>query len=227
MDYIDELRDDADLHFRDWLAGLCGGDPSARAAAWGLRQNLDGLRPEVAFERVAQAIDQYASNHKVLYAAATCGGIYDDDDAIASALEMMAVVVAERGMTDAERETRRRDRIVARIRVGSHDEDVIAWLEARAATMTDAQVLRMQPFDEEPITELWRRVSVSREPQVDHWTRRVIYPGERHLVLRESLMGREHETRHSVLSAYLHVVCKDGGASEFLAQFEEPVRLAG
>ncbi len=46
----------------------------------------------------------YASRHRVLYAAATCGGAHDDEDAIESALSIMAVAVAERGMTEAERE---------------------------------------------------------------------------------------------------------------------------
>lgn len=45
-------------------------------------------------------------------------------------------------------------------------------------------------------------------------------------VLRESLMGRETETRHSELSAYLHVVAGDGGAAEFLDVYDEHVALA-
>lgn len=227
MDYLDELRDGAGEHFTAWLAGLSAGDPSARAAAWGLRQSLDGLKSEESLVRVAEAVDRYASHHRILYAAALFGGPYDDDDAIESALEVMAVIVAERDMPEAERETRRRGRIVERLRLGSYDDRDIAWLEKSAATMTDAKILEMSPFDNEGITELWRRVVVSKDAQVDHWTRRAIAPGERHLVLRESLMGRETETRHSLLSAYLHVVCKDGGASEYLAPFEEPVRLAG
>lgn len=226
MDYIDELRDGARAHFEEWLRGLAAGDPSARAAVWGLRQRLDGLTTEATFERVAQAIDQYASHHRVLYAAALFGGLYDDDDAIESALAIMAVVCAEQGLTEAERDVRRRDRIVERLRLGSWDDADIRWLEERAAEMTDAEILRMDPFDGEGITEISRRV-VSRDVEVDHWTRRPIPAGQRHLVLRESLMGRETETRHSLLSAYLHVVAGDGGAAEYLAPFEEPVRLAG
>ncbi len=40
------------------------------------------------------------------------------------------------------------------------------------------------------------------------------------------MQGREHQTRHSLLSAYLHVVCQDGGASEFLAEYDEHIALA-
>lgn len=127
----------------------------------------------------------------------------------------------------AEREIRRRARIVARIREGSYDEGDIDHLEILAAGMTDAQVLEMSPFDGEGITELSRRVVTCGTAVRDHWTRRVIPAGERqHLVLRESLMGREHETWHSELSAYLHVVCGDGGAAEFLDVYDEHVALA-
>ncbi|WP_286159101.1 hypothetical protein [Methylobacterium sp. Leaf456] len=39
-------------------------------------------------------------------------------------------------------------------------------------------------------------------------------------------MGRENETRHSELSAYLHVICQDGGAAEFLEAYDEAIALA-
>ncbi|AWV16718.1 hypothetical protein A3862_15435 [Methylobacterium sp. XJLW] len=223
MQYIDELRDNAGTHFREWLRALSAGEASARAAVWGLGLDLGGLDPADAFKRVAEAVDRHASRHRVLYAAATCGGPYDDD-AIESALAIMAV--AERGMPEGEREVRLRDRIVARIREGSYDEGDVEWLEVRAAGMTDAQVLAMDPFDSQGIVEIGRRVVTCGSPVRDHWTRRVIEPGERHLVLREALQGRETETRHSLLSAYLHVVCKDGGAAEFLDVYDELVALA-
>lgn len=226
MDYIDELRDGADKNFAEWLRALAAGEPSARAAAWGLRLDLGGLPPGDAFIRVAEAVDRYASHHRVLYAAATCGGSYDDEDAIESALAIMAVVVAERGIPEGEREIRRRDRIVARIRLGSRDEGDVLWLEERAAQMSDAQVLSMAPFDGEPITEISRHVARATTPQKDHWTQREIPAGARHLVLRESLRGRVTETRHSLLSAYLHDVAGDGGATEHLAACDESIALA-
>lgn len=147
MQYIDELRDGASEHFTEWLRGLAAGDHSARAAAWGLRLDLGGLSPAVAFERVAEAVDMYASRHRVLYAASCFGGAFDNEDAIESALGIMAVAVAEKTMPEAEREARRRARIVARIREGSWTEDDIDWLEIKAAMMTDAEVLAMEPFD--------------------------------------------------------------------------------
>ena len=226
MRYFDELRDGAPEHFREWLRALGAGEASARAAVWGLGLDLGGLDPADAFERVAEAIDRHASRHRVLYAAATCGGPYDDDDAIESALAIMAVAVAERGMPVAKREVRRRDRIVARIREGSYDEGDIDWLEIRAAGMSDAEVLSMQPFGEEKLLELARRVVTASTPQVDFWTRREIAPDERHLMLRESIAGRERESRHSLLSAYLHVVCGDGGSTEFLSAYDEHIALA-
>lgn len=226
MHYFDELRDGAGAHFEEWLRGLAAGDHSARAAAWGLRLDLGGLAPAAAFERVAEAVDRYASRHRVLYAAATCGGAHDDEDAIESALSIMAVAVAERGMTEAEREARRRTRIVARIREGSYDEGDVDWLEIRAAGMSDAEVLRMEPFDGVGGIPLGRRVVTCSTPVTDHWTRRTIEPDERHLVFKESIMGRETETRHSLLSAYLHVVAGDGGATEFLAEYDEHIALA-
>lgn len=226
MTYFDELRDGASEHFQEWLRGLAAGESSARAAAWGLRLDLGGLSPSEAFVRVAEAVDTYASRHRVLYAAATCGGPYDDEDAIESALAIMAVAVAERGMTEAEREVRLRSRIVARIREGSWNEDDIDWLEIKAAAMTDAEVLKMDPFDGEGIIVIGRRVVTCSTPVRDHWTRRWIEPDERHLLLMESLQGREHQTRHSLLSAYLHVVCRDGGAAEFLEAYDEAIALA-
>ncbi|WP_268926710.1 hypothetical protein [Methylobacterium ajmalii] len=39
-------------------------------------------------------------------------------------------------------------------------------------------------------------------------------------------MGREHETRHILLSAYLHVVCGDGSATEYLDAYDEHIALA-
>ena len=226
MTYFDELRDGASEHFCEWLRGLAAGDHSARAAAWGLRLELGGLSPAVAFERVAEAVDRYASRHRVLYAAATCGGAHDDEDAIESALSIMAVAVAERGMTEAEREARLRARIVARIREGSWTEDDIDWLEIKAAAMSNAEVLAMEPFDGVGGIVIGRRVVTASTPVRDHWTRRWIEPYERHLLFLESMQGREHQTRHSLLSAYLHVVCQDGGASEFLAEYDEHIALA-
>ncbi|MBE7196319.1 MAG: hypothetical protein INR70_00750 [Parafilimonas terrae] len=226
MTYFDELRDNAGTHFCEWLRALAAGEPSARAAVWGLGLDLGGLSPAAAFEVVAEAVDKRASVHRVLYAAATCGGAHDDEDAIESALTMMAVVVFEKAMTEAEREARLRDRIVARIREGSYDEADVAWLEIKAAMMTDAEVLRMEPFDGVGGLALGRRVVTCSTPVRNHWTRRVIEPDERHLVFRESIMGRETETRHSLLSTYLHVVCRDGGASEFLEAYDEHIALA-
>ncbi|WP_438345794.1 hypothetical protein [Methylorubrum populi] len=110
--------------------------------------------------------------------------------------------------------------------IGSYDEADVDWLEIKAAGMTDAEILRMSPFDGEGIVELSRRVVTCSTAVRDHWTRRVIEPGERHLVLRETLQGREHETRHSLLSAYLHVVCGDGGSTEFLDVYDEHIALA-
>lgn len=226
MQYIDELRDGAGAHFREWLRALAAGEASARAAVWGLGLDLGGLDPADAFVRVAEAVDRHASRHRVLYAAATCGGPYADGDAIESAVNMMAVAVAKSDMPEGERELRRRDRIVARIREGPYDEANIEFLEVLAAGMSDADILRMDPFDSQGIVEIGRRVVTCSTDVRDHWTRRVIPAGERHLVLRETLMGREHETRHSLLSAYLHVVAGDGGATEFLDVYDEHVALA-
>ncbi|ACS39118.1 hypothetical protein [Methylorubrum extorquens] len=226
MTYFDELRDNAGEHFTEWLRALAAGESSARAAAWGLHLDLGGLSPAVAFERVAEAVDRYASVHRVLYAAACFGGPYDDEDAIESALPLMAVAVAEKAMTEGEREARLRARIVGRIREGSYDEADVDWLEIKAAGMSDAQVLDMEPFDGVGGIALGRRVVTCSTPVTDHWTRRIIEPGERHLLLRESVMGRETETRHSLLSAYLHVVAGDGGAAEFLEAYDEHIALA-
>lgn len=129
-------------------------------------------------------------------------------------------------LPEAEREARLRDRIVPWLREGSYDEADIRWLEERAATMTNAEILKMTPFDEAREHEISRHVAQASTPQTDHWTRRPIPPGERHLVLHEHLMGRENETRHSVLSVYLNVVCQDGGAVEFLAEYQEALALA-
>jgi hypothetical protein len=142
------------------------------------------------------------------------------------ALAIMAVVVAERGIPEAERETRRRDRIVVRIRRGDWDEKDISWLQERAALMSDAEVMSMAPFDSERIVEISRHVARASTPQVDFWTRREIPAGARHLVLRESLRGQVTETRHSTLSAYLHVVAGDGGATEHLAANDESIAMA-
>lgn len=113
-------------------------------------------------------MDRYASRHRVLYAAATCGGAHDDEDAIESALSIMAVVVAEKAMPENEREARLRDRIVARIREGSYDKADIDWLEIKAAAMSDAQVLRMDPFDSQGIIEIGRRVVTCSTAVRDH-----------------------------------------------------------
>ncbi|MEH3144087.1 MAG: hypothetical protein PGN34_01740 [Methylobacterium frigidaeris] len=226
MHYFDELRDGADRHFKEWLAALAADDGYARAAAWGLRLNLAGLTPEEALVRVAEGMERYAGHHRVLYAASVAGGIYHDPDAIESMIEVVDAILSDRGLSEAEREARLRDRIVTRIRRGDYSEADVDWLEIKAAAMTDAEVLRMQPFGEEQITELARRVVTASTPQVDFWTRREIAPDERHLVLRESIAGRERESRHSLLSAYLHVVCGDGGAAEFLDVYDEHVALA-
>jgi hypothetical protein len=93
------------------------------------------------------------------------------------ALAIMAVVVAERGIPEAERETRRRDRIVVRIRRGDWDEKDISWLQERAALMSDAEVMSMAPFDSERIVEISRHVARASTPQVDFWTRREIPAG--------------------------------------------------
>ncbi|KOX59686.1 MULTISPECIES: hypothetical protein [unclassified Methylobacterium] len=226
MDYIDELRDGAAEHFKEWLAALAADDGYARAAAWGLRLQLEGLTPAEALMRVAEAMERHAGPHLVLYAASVAGGAYDDPDAIESMLETVEAILSDRRLSEAEREATRRSRIVARIRRGDYSDLDIEWLEIRAAAMTDAEILRMSPFDGEGIVELSRRVVTCSTAVRDHWTRRVIEPGERHLVLRESLMGRETETRHSELSAYLHVVCGDGGAAEFLDVYNEHLALA-
>jgi len=226
MDYIDELRDGAAEHFKEWLAALAAEDGYARAAAWGLRLQLDGLTPEGALVRVAEAMERQASPHRVLYAASVAGGAYDDPDAIESMIEVVDAILSDQGLSEAEREATRRARIVKRIRRGDYEAADIDWLEVRAAGMTDAEIVRMSPFDGEGIKELSRRVVTASTPVRDHWTRRVIEPDERHLLLRESLQGREHETRHSLLSAYLHVVCGDGGATEFLDVYDEHVALA-
>ncbi|MBK3397690.1 hypothetical protein [Methylobacterium ajmalii] len=80
-------------------------------------------------------------------------------------------------MPEAERETRRRDRIVARIREGSYDEGGVEHLKILAAGMTDAEILRMDPFDGEGVKELGRRVFTYGTPVWDHWTRRAIPAG--------------------------------------------------
>lgn len=226
MHYLDELRDGADRHFKEWLAALAAEDGYARAAAWGLRLHLAGLTPEEALVRVAEGMERYAGHHRVLYAASVAGGIYDDPDAIESMIEVVDAILSDRGLSEAEREARLRDRIVNRIRRGDYSEADIEHLEVLAAGMTDAQILAMQPFDGEGIKELSRRVVTCGTDVRDHWTRRVIPAGERHLVLREAPQGREHETRHSLLSAYLHVVCGDGGATEYLDVYDEHVALA-
>jgi len=172
-------------------------------------------------------MERHAGPHRVLYAASVAGGAYDDPDAIESMMETVEAILADRGLSEAEREATRRDRIVARIRRGDYSEADVDFLEVLAAGMEDAQILAMQPFDGEGIVELSRRVVTCSTPVRDHWTRRVIPAGEGHMVLRESLMGRETETRHSELSAYLHVVCGDGGASEFLDVYDEHIALAG
>lgn len=130
------------------------------------------------------------------------------------------------GLSEVGREAALRDRIVKRIRRGDYSEDDVDWLEIKAAGMSDAQVLAMEPFDGEGIIVIGRRVVTCSTAVRDHWTRRWIEPDERHLIVRESLEGREHQTRHSLLSAYLHVVCKDGGATEFLEAYDEAVALA-
>lgn len=226
MTYFDELRDGAPEHFKEWLAALAAEDGYARAAAWGLRLQLDGLTPAEALVRVAEGMERYAGPHRVLYAASVAGGVYDDPDAIESMLEVVEAILSDRRLSEAEREATRRDRIVARIREGSYDEADIEHLEVLAAGMSDAQVLAMDPFDGEGIVEIGRRVVTCSTPVRDHWTRRWIDPGERHLVLREALQGRETETRHSLLSAFLHVVCGDGGATEFLDVYDEHIALA-
>lgn len=84
----------------------------------------------------------------------------------------------------------------------------------------------MDPIEDAAVIELGRRIVTSDIPERDHWSCRIIQPGERHLLVRESLCGRVTETRHSSLSAYLHVACLDGLAAEFLAD-DEPVAPAG
>lgn len=227
MQYIDELRDNADVHLKEWLRALADpADETARAAAWGLRLQLDGLSPEDALVRVAEGMERYAGHHRILYAASVAGGPHDDDDAVASMMETVEAILADRALSEPEREAARRARIVARIRRGDYSEADIAWLEERAAAMSDAQIMETQPFEGERVTEIRRRVVTATTPQTDHWTRRTIVPGERHLVLVEMLNGRERETRHSLLSSYLHVAAGDGGATEFLAEYEDHHALA-
>lgn len=226
MHYVSELRDGADRHFRDWLARLTAGDASARTTAWGLGVDLAGLTPEAALEALAGEFTAQGAFEQLLYASAIFGGPADDDDATDSAVHVIYDMVDERGLSEGEREARLRDRIVKRIRLGSYDEADVEFLEVLAAGMSDAEILRMSPFDGEGIVEIGRRVVTCSTAVRDHWTRRVIEPGERHLVLRESLMGRETETRHSELSAFLHVVCGVGGATEFLDVYDEHVALA-
>lgn len=226
MHYVSELHDGADRHFRDWLARLAAGDASARTTAWGLGVDLAGLAPEAAFEAVAAAFTAQGAFEQLLYASAIFGGPSDDDDATDSAVDVIYDMIDERGTSEEYREEARRARIVKRIRRGDYSDLDVEWLEVRAAGMEDAEVLRMQPFGEEKITELARRVVTASTPQTDFWTRREIAPDERHLMLRESVGGRERESRHSLLSAYLHVVAGDGGASEFLAEYDEHVALA-
>lgn len=173
---------------------------------------------------MAAALVSQGAFEQLLYASAIFGGPADDD-ATDSAVHVIYDLNEERGLSEGERETRLRDRIVKRIRLGSYDTADIEWLEIRAAAMEDAKVLRMQPFGEERILELARCVVTASTPQTDFWTRREIAPDERHLMLRESVGGRERETRHSLLSAYLHVVCQDGGATEFLSAYDEHVAL--
>jgi hypothetical protein len=227
MQYIDELRDNADAHFKEWLRALADPtDETARAAAWGLRLRLDGLSPEDALIRVAEGMERYAANYRILYAASVAGGPHDDDDSIESVMEVVQAILSDRALTEPEREKARCVRIVKRIKRGDFSELDVRWLEERAALMSDAQVLSMEPFEGERVVEVERRVVRVTTPQTDHWTRREIPPGERHLLLRESLQGRVRETRHSLLSAFLHVVCGDGGATEFLAEYDEHVALA-
>ncbi|AWB24218.1 MULTISPECIES: hypothetical protein [Methylobacterium] len=226
MDYIDELRDGAGEHFKEWLRALAAGEPSARAAAWGLRLSLGGLSPADALVRVAEGMERYAGHHRVLYAAAVAGGPYDDADAIESVMETVEAILSDLALPKLAHEATRVARIVKRIRRGDWSEVDISWLQERAALMSDAEILSMAPFDGERLTEISRHVARASTPQVDHWTRREIPVGQRHLVLRESLRGREHATRHSLLSAYLHVVAGDGGATEFLSACDEHVALA-
>lgn len=226
MHYLDELRDHADRHFRAWLAKAQAGDNGARTAVWGLGVDLAGLTPEVALEAVAVAFGREGPFERMLYASSIFGGPDDDDDATDSGFHVVHDIIEEQGLPEAAREIRRRDRIVARIRRGDWSEGDVAWLEERAAAMTDAEILAMVPFDDERRHEISRHVARASTPQTDHWTRREIPAGARHMVLRESLRGREHETRHSLLSAYLHVVAGDGGATEHLAAYDEHVALA-
>ncbi|WP_254554900.1 hypothetical protein, partial [Salmonella enterica] len=90
--YIDELRDGAAEHFKEWLAALAADDGYARAAAWGLRLQLEGLTPAEALMRVAEAMERHAGPHLVLYAASVAGGAYDDPDAIESMLETVEAI---------------------------------------------------------------------------------------------------------------------------------------
>lgn len=226
MHYFEELRDGADTNFRRWLAALQAGDASARTTAWGLGVDLAGMTPEAALEAVAAAFPAQGVYEQLLYASAIFGGPDDDDDATDSGFHIVYDMVDERGATEEYREEARRDRIVKRIRLGDYSEADVAWLEERAAAMTSAEILAMTPFDEAGAHEISRHVARASTPQVDHWTRRPIPAGQRHLVLREHLMGRETETRHSELSAYLHVICRDGGAAEFLDAYDEAVALA-
>jgi hypothetical protein len=224
--HFDKLRDNADRHFKAWLAKAQAGDASARTTAWGLGVDLAGLTPEAALEAVAAVFDAQGLFEQMLYASTLFGGPEDNDDATSSGFHVLRDMVDEDGMPEDYRDEARRDRILKRIRQGDYSEGDVAWLEERAAAMTDAEILAMVPFGEERVTEIRRRVGTANAPRVDHWTRRPIPPGERHLVLVEALRGREHETRHSALSAYLHVVAGDGAATEFLSAYDEHVALA-
>lgn len=226
MHYFDELRDGAVANFKAWLGKAQAGDASARNAAWGLGVDPAGLTPEAALEAVASAFDAQGVFEQLLYASTLFGGPEEDDDAASSGFHVLRDMVDEAGMPEADRDEARRDRIVKRIRQGDWSEADVAWLEERAAAMTDAEILAMVPFGEERVTEIWGRVGTANAPQVDHWTRRTIVSVGRHLVLVEALNGRERETRHSLLSVYLHVVAGDRGASEFLSAYDEHVALA-
>lgn len=67
MHHLDELRDNADVNFREWLRALADpNDETTRAAAWGLRLRLDGLTPNEALIRVVEGMERYAGHHRIL-----------------------------------------------------------------------------------------------------------------------------------------------------------------
>lgn len=211
MRYWDELPHAARTAFRIVVARTRDGDLTARGIFYAIGV-LDADRTHMAdlFDRVALVIHQLpkeagASARRLLFGLR-------DEARLTSLFEDMfeEIEFAAKG---------REERITQRIADGTHSQDDVDWIRARAESLSDELLLEMNPFsgDESEAKELSRKVVRGRVPHTCHWTKRTIQPGERHLVIREVVEGEFLTTRHSVLAAYLDVVGQDPGLAGHLA----------